>query len=160
PGAGAGRLLRGGAARPQVRLGPLPPRRLFLRPPRVPQGPPRLRRGRPTGAGQRRHPGRPRLRPPPGGDLRGRVGQPGAALRVNPAHAVAHNVRGVVLVDRGDYAAAVAAYDKALQHAPKNPLFWVNRAEARRLNKDADGALADLGEALRLNPQFAAAFYT
>ena len=103
------------------------------------------------------------------------TGQP--ATEVDDPSALAR--RAAASAARGDYAAALADLDRAIAAAPTNPQFFLHRAEARlgaykrdAGSKDADrrelidvtlatappaAALADLDQALKLDPEFSEA---
>jgi len=57
--------------------------------------------------------------------------------------------------ERGDLAAAIAAYGEAIQLGRRDtfyPRYFLDRAEARCAIKDIDGAIADYDEAINVNP--------
>ena len=60
--------------------------------------------------------------------------------------------RGRALDNKGDHAAAVAAYTRALELEPGSAAALHDRALARRALHDLDGALADYDRALALTP--------
>jgi tetratricopeptide (TPR) repeat protein len=63
------------------------------------------------------------------------------------------NFRGIHLTDAGKYAEAIASFTEALGLDPSMSGIFFNRAEAKRLSGDYEGAKGDLGEALRLSPE-------
>jgi predicted TPR repeat methyltransferase len=67
------------------------------------------------------------------------------ALRLAPRHPDAENLLGVIALQKGDVAAALAHSERALQAAPDHPLFLSNRGAALA----AAGRLAEAIEALR-----------
>src|SRR5262249_35447106 len=75
-----------------------------------------------------------------------------AAIRLNPALAMAYNNRGVVRRNKGDIAGAIADYGEAIRLAPNLAMAYRNRGRAQR-NKDGfDAAIADFDAAIRLDP--------
>lgn len=69
----------------------------------------------------------------------------------------AHYFAGVIALQRGDAAAAVAAFDAAIAADPRHALALSERARAKQAQEDYAGALADYDAALRVNPQLAPA---
>ena len=66
--------------------------------------------------------------------------------------ASALNVRGIRQTDSGRFPEAIASFTEALGIDPGMSGVLFNRAEAKRLSGDVDGARADILEALRLSP--------
>lgn len=62
------------------------------------------------------------------------------------------NTKGIRMTDSGRYPEAIAVFTEALSLNPDLPGILFNRAEARRLTGDFQGARQDLLEALRLSP--------
>lgn len=60
--------------------------------------------------------------------------------------------RGKALDNKGDHAAAEAAYTRALELRPRSAKVLNNRALARRARHDLEGALADFDRALAIEP--------
>jgi hypothetical protein len=60
---------------------------------------------------------------------------------------------------KGDLEAAVAAFDRAIQLAPRSAAAHLNRGLARRRLGDGDRALADLNRAVTYAPQSARVYY-
>jgi tetratricopeptide (TPR) repeat protein len=91
------------------------------------------------------------------------------ALKFSPGHVEASLNRGLALLALGDFRAAIADFDRALDSRQKGlmtfagrfstryPELYRARSEARRQLGDLDGALADLNLALGLNPDDAEA---
>ena len=52
---------------------------------------------------------------------------------------------------------AIAQHDKAIELNPEDPYFFVNRGRAKDEQGDADGALADYGKSIELDPHSRAA---
>jgi tetratricopeptide (TPR) repeat protein len=75
-----------------------------------------------------------------------------AAIKLNPKLAAAHNLRGVVLRQRGEYDQAIESYNVAISLQPQTAVFYSNRGIAHRWKRDYDRAMADLEAALKLNP--------
>jgi tetratricopeptide (TPR) repeat protein len=73
-------------------------------------------------------------------------------LRCDPRSAEALNNRGVILLMRGNTAAALADFNAAVELSPRYVHALTNRGVARRERGDLGGALADFEQALRLSP--------
>ena len=67
--------------------------------------------------------------------------------------AEAHNQRGRELLQQNKYAEAIEELSAAIEAQPGFALAYNARGFARYLTKDYKNALADLDEAVRLNPQ-------
>ncbi len=63
----------------------------------------------------------------------------------------AHLLRGDIAMRRGDYQAAIAAYDEALQRNSRLALALAHRGRARQRLEDNAGALDDFDAALRID---------
>lgn len=74
-----------------------------------------------------------------------------------PQSASLHGVRGSVLLEQGQSAAALADLNKAVQLDPHNPVYLTNRAQAYRSFDRTDEAMADLDSAIELDTSFIAA---
>lgn len=80
-----------------------------------------------------------------------------AAIRLNPRYADAHNNLANLMIDAGNYPAAMISYDLAVKFDPTSALIRNNRGLARYKNliwADYDGAIADYSEAIRLKPDY------
>lgn len=70
---------------------------------------------------------------------------------------IAHNARGLIRSRRGDYAGAVADFDRAIGLIKPGDrdeaTLYANRADSRRRNHDLAGALADYDQTIRLRPE-------
>lgn len=80
-------------------------------------------------------------------------------VRLDPANEEAHWGLGVILAQEGRYAAAERSYTRALEIAPLQPELYYNRAAARRMLGDRQGAIRDARRAVELatdNPPLAA----
>ena len=82
-----------------------------------------------------------------------------AVLEVQPGHADALEIRGLIAAQSGDYQAAARYFHQALGRAPqRSPVTLSNLAEALfRLNKPAE-ALLLLREAIAIAPTYAIAY--
>jgi eukaryotic-like serine/threonine-protein kinase len=85
------------------------------------------------------------------GDRPGAIADLTAALEAGRAPTRLYFIRARVRAESGDAAGAAADRAAGLKETPADELSWVARAEAR-LADDPKGALADVTEALRLNP--------
>jgi tetratricopeptide (TPR) repeat protein len=74
------------------------------------------------------------------------------ALRLNPQSALAHAGLGEVCLARHEYDQGVQECTAAIDLDRKLAVAYVHRAAAHAARGDQDRALADYGEALRLNP--------
>jgi tetratricopeptide (TPR) repeat protein len=86
-----------------------------------------------------------------GGDLKGAEADYGRALATGGVPVRVHFLRAAVRDQLGDAAGARADREKGLSLTPADELSWIGRAETR-LADDPRGALADVEEALKLNP--------
>jgi tetratricopeptide (TPR) repeat protein len=84
-------------------------------------------------------------------DLRGAIADLTAALDAGGAPTRIYFIRARLRDAAGDPDGAAADRAAGLKETPADELSWVARAEAR-LAKDPEAALADVTEALRLNP--------
>jgi tetratricopeptide (TPR) repeat protein len=71
-----------------------------------------------------------------------------------------HQNRGNEAFLRGDFAAAVAEFRRAVEAGPESAIARVNLAAALARTGDVAGALAELDEALRLDPDLALGHFT
>lgn len=75
-----------------------------------------------------------------------------AAIRLEPADAVARRFRGVARYANGDYDAARADYTEAIRIDPTNPRPYRRRGDARFARRELDRAIEDYDAAIRLDP--------
>ena len=66
---------------------------------------------------------------------------------------------GNQVLRQGQYELASVYYDSALKYDPTKPQLYLLRGQAKELNKDEVGALADFHAALKINPNFRVAHY-
>lgn len=76
------------------------------------------------------------------------------ALKVEPNNAIAHNGRGKILMDRGDFNAAMEDFNQAIELNPKIVSARNNRGMVFYNQGNLDAALADFQAALKLHPQY------
>lgn len=69
--------------------------------------------------------------------------------------AEAHFMQGKIAAMRGNYPAAVSAFDAAIADNAHYAEAFAERADARRAQGDADGAAADFDAAINLDPNLA-----
>ncbi len=86
------------------------------------------------------------------GDYEGAIADCDAAIRFDPDRAAAYNNRAYAHLKRGEYELAEIYAQMAIQLRPHG-YFYNNRGQARGALGDHAGAVADLREALRLEPQ-------
>jgi tetratricopeptide (TPR) repeat protein/predicted aspartyl protease len=90
-----------------------------------------------------------------GGEMAATPGTP--AETAEPSDAEGYSRRGAVFLAQRDFARAIADFSKAIELAPKDPRFLLQRAEAYvRTGRRALGA-ADLNRAVELDPSNVAA---
>ena len=70
----------------------------------------------------------------------------------DPAKSIEAITRGDEAYAKGDFVAAIAEYDQAVDLDPNNPDGWLGRGRAYGRRGDTDRAVADLGEAVELAP--------
>ena len=66
--------------------------------------------------------------------------------------------KGDSLMEKGDYDAAIAAFNEAIRIDPKNAVAYSDRGRAYDYKGDHDKAVADNTEAIRLDPHLAKAY--
>lgn len=66
---------------------------------------------------------------------------------------------GIANGKKGDYNAAIAAFDAAVEIDPKFAPAYYNRGLARVMQNDMDGALGDYSKAIEVDPNYAEAYY-
>ncbi|WP_375195345.1 tetratricopeptide repeat protein [Sphingobium sp.] len=71
----------------------------------------------------------------------------------------AHMADGLVHAWQGDWGGAIAAFDKAVEVAPKSAEAYLNRGLAYQAQGDDDRALADLDRAVHYAPNAARGYY-
>ncbi len=75
------------------------------------------------------------------------------AIEIDPNNSDAHNNRGLMWVDKGDYDRAIADYDAALGINPQNASAFHNRGVAWAYKGDDDRAIADLDQSIKFDPR-------
>jgi serine/threonine protein kinase/tetratricopeptide (TPR) repeat protein len=91
------------------------------------------------------------------GDLEGAMRCYQAALRIDPAYAMAHNGLGLALLAGGDVSGAIEEYRKAIAFDPNFAKAHFNLGDALKDKKDLDGAIREYRLALELEPGYIAA---
>ena len=81
----------------------------------------------------------------------------GALLEVNPRHARARNLRGIICATKGDHACAIAAFEASLKLDPHDSTVYVNLGNAYLERGDVDAAARVFSEAVALDPTAEAA---
>jgi tetratricopeptide (TPR) repeat protein len=79
-------------------------------------------------------------------------------IAAQKAEASAANTRGVTYHNQGNYALAIAEYNKAIQLNPNEALYYLNRGHAYSLIKSYDSAIENFNIVLRINPNNADAY--
>jgi len=72
-------------------------------------------------------------------------------IREHPDSSEAYNHRGFFYEERGDLFPAIEDYTQALALNPQNPLFWINRGNARILAGKLSEGINDYTEALTID---------
>ena len=85
------------------------------------------------------------------GDFLGAIGNFDEAIRLNPADAQSHNIRGNVWDELGVFERAVADYDAAIRIDSNNPAVFHDRAILWQRKGALDKALVDLDRAIRFS---------
>lgn len=80
------------------------------------------------------------------------AGPPVAQQPHDPAKAIEAIGRGDEQYAKGDFVAAIAEYDNAVDQDPDNPAGWLGRGRAYGRRGDTDRAVADLEQAVELAP--------
>ncbi|MEA3051499.1 MAG: hypothetical protein QOG72_402 [Sphingomonadales bacterium] len=83
----------------------------------------------------------------------------GPAAKGASGRAAAHVAEGLSSGWDGDWEAAIASFDRAIEAAPRSSAAYLNRALAWRRRGDLDRALADLDRAVRYSPGGARFYY-
>lgn len=65
---------------------------------------------------------------------------------------------GDLLLKKGEYVSALAAYEKAIESEPRNAMAYLGRARVRFLAEQDEMALADVDKAFELSPNSAPAY--
>ena len=81
------------------------------------------------------------------------------AIALAPHSPLAHNNLGVLLLERGDFAAAADAFEAGLAADPRNANARINLAIARARGGDPAAAIAELERVLAEHPRHAAACF-
>ena len=95
------------------------------------------------------------------GESEGAIKDLTRAIELNPQYVEAFFARAQLLFLKKDLNKALADYNKVMELAPNFPaagLVYKNRSVIRQFNGDRDGALADLNQAVSLNPKDAGAY--
>ena len=90
-------------------------------------------------------------------DLDRAIADFGMAIKLNPESELYLFNRGAALVDKHEPQRAIADFDAVLTHTPDNAKALYYRGVQKRVTGDAEGALNDIAEATRIDPDWVAA---
>lgn len=77
------------------------------------------------------------------------------ALKINPEYDRAHDTKGRIQYDTGDYKGALASFSKAISLASKfKARFYTNRGRIYRLQGEYENAIADFNQALSIKANY------
>jgi len=79
-------------------------------------------------------------------------------LRVNPDHADALHLLGVMAYQQRRLGDAIELFSRAIALSPGSAVFYVNRAIVFHELKQLDAAIADYGQAIAINPAYIEAY--
>lgn len=80
-------------------------------------------------------------------------------LHIDPGHADALHLLGVIASQRGQFENAVSLIDRAIRSNPANAVFYSNRGNALQGLNKLEPAIADYAKAISIKPDFADAYY-
>ena len=83
----------------------------------------------------------------------------GEAVRLEPNSFVPFVLRGIAYAGKGEQELAIKDYDRAIELNPRAD-FYNNRGNALRKTRAFDRAIADLDQAIKLEPNFSSAYWT
>jgi Flp pilus assembly protein TadD len=83
------------------------------------------------------------------GDFQGAIVKLDEAIRLDPADALAYDIRGNARDQIGSFESALADYDAAIRLDPNNPILFHDRAIMWHRKGELDKALGDLDRAIR-----------
>ena len=63
-----------------------------------------------------------------------------------------YNTSGMEKLQNGDFAGAIADFDKVIQLDPQNAMAYINRGNAKIQSGDLEGALADYNKGIEIKP--------
>ncbi|HTW95376.1 MAG TPA: tetratricopeptide repeat protein [Tepidisphaeraceae bacterium] len=78
-------------------------------------------------------------------------------LSIQADHPVAWNILGIILMDKRDFTQSIDCFSRALELHPNSPDFLSNRALCFRAMGKIPQAIADLQQAIKINPNDAGA---
>src|SRR3954462_14564823 len=70
-----------------------------------------------------------------------------------------HRMNGGKLQSKGDYAGAIAEYDRAIARSPNNAYAYHDRGVAKRKAGDTAGAVADFDDGVQLDPNYGSLYF-
>ncbi len=80
-------------------------------------------------------------------------------VRVNPSHAGALHLLGVIALQRGDYGGAVELIQRAIGNDPSSPFYFNNLAAAFRGQGKLNDAIDSYKRAVEIDPRYAEGYY-
>lgn len=80
-------------------------------------------------------------------------------IALRPGEPEAYSAKAALLMQKGDYRAALENYNKALSLNPNSAELYIGRASALLMMGDYAGANKDLSAAIAINPALAEAYY-
>ena len=92
-------------------------------------------------------------------DLDAALADYGEAVRLEPNSFIPFALRAIVYAGKGEQELAIKDYDRAIELNPRAD-FYNNRGNALRQTRAFDRAIADLDQAIKLEPNYSSAYWT